>query len=274
MFYRQVLTVIEQVKSSIDQLDWDDFLNRGLQYGDGLFETMRMVNGRVPLWQWHWQRLSDGAHRFGLELPEESCIKNHVSSLSHVAGDLMVKLLLFRKAKSRGYGTTHEASDWVLTAHMLPKKTAQTLTLGLAQLQLGVQPVLAGIKHLNRLEQVFLANELAQTTCDELVVCSQAGEVVEAVSQNILWSKGHQLYTPCVDSCGVAGVGLAWLNQYFDIQKIKIKPSEMERFEGMYLINSVRGVSVVESVQGVKKFSTSSPLHDKIKHLWSELIKL
>ena len=261
-----------QIRSSIETLGWESLLNRGMQYGDGLFETMRVVNGRIPLWAFHWQRLVSSAKTLQLNLPDESVFLSHISKWSWQSPQSVIKLMLFRKSSGRGYLATHSTSDWILQAAPLPEIKKEPSSLGVAQLKLAEQPMLAGLKHLNRLEQVLLAKELFVSNFDEMLVCSQSGKVVEAVSQNLIFVKDEVLFTPDVSLCGVCGVGVAWLKKYFDIKDDDVDLEELMTFDELYLINSVRGITQVMSVDGVKKFSTNSPLHDRINRLWNELM--
>nr|WP_281347616.1 aminodeoxychorismate lyase [Marinicella rhabdoformis] len=262
--------------SSIKVLDWKALINRGLQYGDGIFETMRLVNGKVPLWQFHWHRFQQSAQYLNLNCPNEAEILKQIDSwfVAEEASHAVIKLTLFRQAKGRGYAAQHKDSDWILQSSPLPHENKKPFHLGLAQLQLAEQPCLAGIKHLNRLEQVFLARELQQSRFDEMLVCAQSGELIESVSQNVVLLKDDELYTPKTTRCGVSGVGLAWLKSHVTVKSVNIQVSELSSFDGLFLINSVRGISSVESVDGVKKFSTASSLHDRIEHSWNELMSL
>ena len=259
----------DQIVSSIKTLDWQAFINRGLQYGDGIFETMRLVNGHIPLWRFHWQRLVQSAKVLQLSHPKEAEILAQIQQLSDLAetSQSIIKLTLFRKSQGRGYLAQHKDSDWILQSSTFLQTKNIPVHVGWAELKLAEQPVLAGIKHLNRLEQVFLARELQVSGFDELLVCSPSGHVIEAVSQNLVFYKGDKLFTPKTNRCGVAGVGLAWLKSHFDVKEINIQTEDLNGFDGMSLINSVRGVTAVASIDAVKKLSPKSPLHDRINRL-------
>lgn len=263
----------EQIVSSIKTLDWAAFINRGLQYGDGIFETMRLVNGYIPLWKFHWHRLKQSAKVLELGCPEEEEILAQVKYLSDLAdtSQSIIKFTLFRKNQSRGYLAQHKDSDWIIQSSPFIQPDKKSLSLGWAELKLAEQPLLSGIKHLNRLEQVFLARELERSHFDELLVCSQSGDVIESVSQNLVFFKGKNIVTPKTTQCGVSGVGLAWLKSHFDVKDIKVSTECLGEFDGISLINSIRGITPVVSFDGVKKFSTESPLHDRINRLWNDL---
>ena len=184
--------------------------DRGLAYGDGLFETVRVTAGKPVLGDWHLARLELGCERLGL--PWQDFWPQALHDFCRERGDGIAKLLVTRGSGGRGYQPPAEPEPLtVLSWHALPTWPARAIEDGVrvrdAALRLGEQPMLAGLKHLNRLEQVLLRAELARhPDCHEAVVRDARGYVIEAVSANLFFVSDGILHTPSLARCGVAGV--------------------------------------------------------------------
>ncbi len=186
-------------------------LDRGLQYGDGLFETLRVQSGQVPLWSYHWQRLQKGCQRLAIPVPEENILLQEMSALIGAAQQAVVKLIITRGEGPRGYAApapTRPSRIMILSeAAGTPADYWQHgVRLYPCQTRLGINPALAGIKHLNRLEQVLARNEWSGQEYQEGVLRDIDGNIVEGTMSNIFWCKDNQLYTPDLSRCGVEGV--------------------------------------------------------------------
>ncbi len=256
--------------SSIEHLDWQALLNRGLAYGDGLFESMRMVKGDIPLWELHWDRLCTSAKRLQLTPPDEDRLKATLNSWYASSG--VVKLLLFRQNKGRGYAADHGDCDWVMHRTPWQPETLPPAVVATAQMNLSIQPATAGMKHLSRLEQVMLANELQNTGVDELVVLDPEGHVIEAVSHNLVWLINDQWYTADLTQAGVHGVGLAWLKSRVNVKAVNAKCEDLEQADVLCLINSLNGLRLVQEWKGVKNYATQVPIVDKMTSHWKEMM--
>ena len=188
-----------------------DIQDRGLHYGDGLFETMRIQDGIIPLWSYHWQRLKKGCERLAIPLPQQGILQEEIRSLCVAEKQAVLKLILTRGKGERGYAiplSTHPSrilmlSDW-------PEYNEHSWQAGVqvfsCQTRLGLNPALAGIKHLNRLEQVLARNEWQGPEYQEGLLKDIEGHIIEGTMSNIFWIKDKQLYSPDLSRCGVAGV--------------------------------------------------------------------
>ena len=118
--------------------------DRGLAYGDGLFETMRAHGGAIPWWDAHWDRLRNGAQRLRMAVPDEAFVREQAQSLLD-GGDGVLKLLLTRGSGARGYASGEpRPPTWVLSMHALPPSPPAGLALRWCQTRLALQPALAG----------------------------------------------------------------------------------------------------------------------------------
>lgn len=226
-----------------------DPANRGLAYGDGLFETMRVHRGEVPLWPRHFARLRDGAERLGIALPPVGSIEAAIVDACAGRGAGVVKLLLTRGEGGRGYAPpTGVATTWLLALHALPAPPVAGLRLLWCETRLASQPALAGIKHCNRLEQVLARIEVDAAGCDEGLTRDMAGNAICATSANLLaWRDGRWL-TPRVDACGVAGVMRGWLLEQGLVQVADLATETVDSAGALALCNAVRGILPVASL--------------------------
>ncbi len=232
--------------------------NRGIAYGDGLFETMRVHGGAVPWWGRHWARLQHGAARLRLDLPDASFAADEVAQMARSGGDGVLKLVCSRGAGGRGYAPDPRAScDWQLSWHPLPAPAPQAgLSMRWCSTRLAQQPLLAGMKHCNRLEQVLARAEwddpnASERDADEGLLCDTGGTVVCATSANVfvLREEGGW-FTPRLDQCGVAGICRAVLLDALGAREAVLAPRDVEAADAVFLCNAVRGILPVARLAG------------------------
>jgi 4-amino-4-deoxychorismate lyase len=227
----------------LDAVPADD---RGLAYGDGLFETMRVHRGEVPWWCEHWSRLRLGAERLDIPLPEEVRVREEAASLFAGVGVGVLKLLVTRGAGERGYAPpTHPVPTWTVSRHALPTRTGRGLRLHVCATRLASQPTLAGIKHCNRLEQVLARAEAGRAGSDEGLLLDAGGNVIGATAANLFAFIGGRWASPRIDDCGIAGVCRARLLPALDARECVLSPAEVESADAVFLCNAVRGILAV-----------------------------
>lgn len=191
--------------------------DRGLTYGDGLFETVRVVSGRPVLLDRHWARLAQGARVLGI--PLLPCWRDALDDFLRGRGagddrhnDGVLRVHVSRGPGGRGYLPPDIVTPtFLLSWHPAPSWPASHAREGIrladASLRLGMQPVLAGIKHANRLEQVLMRQALAsQPDCAEALVQDAEGRLVEGIFSNLFLVCEGYLLTPSLQRCGVQGV--------------------------------------------------------------------
>lgn len=186
--------------------------DRGLAFGDGLFETMRLHGARVPLLERHLQRLQHGALRLRIALDIDE-LRAEISRFLSSSGtdEGILKLIVTRGDGGRGYRVeAGSEARRILMQRPLAPHPAQWWSEGVSirhcDTRLGSNPALAGMKHLNRLEQVLARLEWDDAQIAEGLMCDQKGRIVEGVSTNLFLVSGGRLLTPVIDHCGVAGV--------------------------------------------------------------------
>ncbi len=223
----------------VDAVAPDD---RGLAYGDGLFETMRVHAGAVPWWDAHWSRLSLGAARLSIGLPDAGQARAEAGSLFDDGAHGVLKLLLTRGGGARGYAPIDGAEpSWMLARHPLPAPAASARAIW-CDTRLALQPALAGIKHCNRLEQVLARAECVAAGADEGLMCDGEGTVVSATSANLFVLRDGRWLTPPIDRCGVAGTCRAILLPALDAREQRLQRGDVDRADAVFLCNAVRGI--------------------------------
>jgi len=185
--------------------------DRALQYGDGLFETIAVRNGRLCLWERHMARLALGAERLGLPPPPEPLLRAEAATLAAGQANAVLKLIYSAGSGGRGYARPQPASPsrilQILPAPAYPPSHWRDgVAARICDLRLAQQPRLAGIKHLNRLEQVLARREWNGAEFAEGLLLDQQDHVIEGTISNVFLVRGGRLRTPALDACGVRGV--------------------------------------------------------------------
>ncbi len=232
-----------EVRGAVSGEAWplDD---RGAAYGDGLFETVLVRDGRPRLWDEHLARLARGCHVLGLPLPAEHRLAAPLAEAP--PGLAVLKLMLTRGSGGRGYrapATPEPRLRWQL-APFTPAvaRWQEGVRVRHCALRLGIQPRLAGLKHLNRLENVLARAEWDDDEVAEGLLCDSDGRLVEATAMNLFWRRAGLLETPRLDRCGVAGTLREALIERLEVREVDILPEALEAAEAVWLGNSVQGV--------------------------------
>lgn len=228
-------------------------LDRGLAYGDGLFETIRFVAGRAPLWLRHLQRLRESCVRLQLPAPDESLLAREAAEVTRGMDDAVVRIILTRGLGERGYAMPAAAQPTrIVAAFAAPAFAPETyrdgVRLRLCQLRLAEQPRLAGIKHLNRLEQVLARAEWDDPSIADGVLLDGAGRVICTTMANLFAVIGGVLVTPALERCGVAGVARAEVLGLREVEVRELALGELLHASELFLSSSVRGILPVRSM--------------------------
>ncbi|MEQ7871482.1 aminodeoxychorismate lyase [Chromohalobacter salexigens] len=219
------------------------FDDRGLAYGDGLFETVLVRDGQPVLWQAHMARLARGADRLGLPMPAAETLN---ALPGRAEGGLQVlKLLVTRGSGGRGYAvpdTPRPRLRWRFSPFApMPRRWREGVHVRLCHLRLGHQPLLAGIKHLNRLENVLARREWQAPEIAEGLLRDQQDRLVEATSMNLVWRRHGRLETPSLTACGVEGTLLSTLREHLPIHACDAGIDALIEAEAAWVLNSVQG---------------------------------
>lgn len=223
--------------------------NRGLNYGDGVFETMVIHQGNPRWWQAHMDRLGIGCKRLGLQMPQQAVLLREVKTASAGLTSAVVKIVLTRQGQARGYGyDANSGCDRLISAHAMPENLIQSELKGsrarICDLRLAIQPALGGIKHLNRLEQVLATAEDYDEDVSEGILLDHEDNVISAISANLFIVMGQRLLTPRLDRSGVRGVVRTQILAAFKsrAEQRRIQPDFLREAHEVFICNSVRGI--------------------------------
>jgi 4-amino-4-deoxychorismate lyase len=239
--------------------------DRGLAYGDGLFETIRVARGNPVLLEFHLQRLVAGLQRLHIGVALTT-VQQHVLRLLGLAGerhlgDGLIKLIVTRGDAGRGFSPDPDADATIVCGWFtLPDYAAEVFIDGVelitCQTRLPHRPQLAGLKHLNCLDYVMASLELRERAGCEGLLLDQGGAMIEAITANLFLVSRGELLTPALNRCGVAGTMRRWINEVaapgmgLAVIERDLSLGCLQECEELFICNSVRGVVPVSCVEG------------------------
>lgn len=187
--------------------------DRAIQFGDGVFRTVKCCDGKLAFWTRHYRKLCADCATLGITAPDEAVLLDEMRQLLAQTGwhDAVFKIIVTRGESARGYA---------VPAGIVPNRIVQIapwsaypqqgyregVTIRLCRIRACWQPALAGVKHLNRLENVMARREWSDPAILEGLLLDRDGQVLEGVMSNVLASLDGALVTPVLESGGVAGV--------------------------------------------------------------------
>lgn len=226
-------------------------MDRGLLYGDGLFETILACSGSMPLWQYHYQRLASGCRQLSIPLPAENAlldlIEPHLNSDTHQ----IIKIIVTRGQGARGYRSITQLTPNVVINisnrdFRSPTYWHDGVAVFCCTTQLARQPALAGIKHLNRLEQVMASREW-NDNYQEGLMCTADNHVIEATSHNLFFVRDGRILTADLSEAGVAGVMRQYVIDLASKMQLQVYSQnipfiDIPNMDEVFLTNSINGV--------------------------------
>lgn len=230
--------------------------DRGLCYGDGLFETIWWHHGRAPLWERHMARLEEGCRRLRLPVPAPGYLLDEVQKTAEGLETAVLRVTWTRGPGPRGYVVRGQLQPTcIVSAASAPQPPADWyhhgIGLRLCRTRLAVQPALAGLKHLNRLEQVLARNEWHDDSVDEGLMLDLEDRVIGATAANLFAVSDGHVYTPSVQRCGVAGTARAEvLARRSDARVTDLTLDDVLHADEVFLTSAVRGIVPVHRFDG------------------------
>jgi 4-amino-4-deoxychorismate lyase len=234
--------------------------DRGLQYGDGLFETIAVLDGRPCLWDRHLARLREGCERLGLPAPDPDVLVAEAQSLAAGCARAVLKVIVTRGDGGRGYRPPIPAQPRrILQLGQWPAYPDAWRTEGVrvrwCATRLGHQPRLAGLKHLNRLEQVLARAEWDDAAVPEGLMLDLDGDVVSGTQSNLFVLRRGTVITPPLDRCGIAGVARAVALETLRTAGLAVRVARLARDEvsgadALFLTSALIGCWPVRELDG------------------------
>ena len=232
--------------------------DRGLQYGDGLFETIALSNNKLLLWDDHLQRLNRGCKVLGLPLVDAQQWLNDIQALKISQSNAVIKLVLTRGQGGRGYRPPDTPLvTRIVSVYNWPEYSEEFHTQGITCIfcntNASINATLAGLKHLNRLENVLARNEWHDESIYEGLMLNNDGHIIEGTMSNIFGVSNNIIYTPDLSRCGVKGVvrnNIIKLanNLNIEINEIELTKELLLNMDEIFVTNSVIGIVPVKQL--------------------------
>lgn len=263
--------------------------HRGLAYGDGLFETIRIEQKTAVLLERHLTRLSNSANALDFTiqsaLPEITRATTKIINTLESNASGVLKIMLLRSHQGRGYGHKSD-NDFDLIHEFYPSDTLVTgwqldgISLGCCQSSVSMNPTLAGHKHLNRLDSVIAKKECSDHGWDDGVMFA-GDQVIETTSANIFAVKDNVLYTPKIEKAGVKGISRDLVLEYSEscFKKVIEKELYLEDIiaaDFIFITNAViiaRPVSQLIFGKEIKAFNIQNESFSELVKLLSGVLK-
>lgn len=235
-------------------------VDRGLAYGDGVFRTLLLRGGRPLHWLLHYAKLAADCRALGMACPSEPVLAREISHTAQSEPDCVLKIIVTRGAGQRGYAPPPAAQSTrvVMTAPLprYPEEFAQSgIEARFCDIRLGLQPALAGLKHLNRLENVLARGEWDDPAISEGVLLDIEGNVIGGTMSNLFIVERGALFTPDLTRCGVAGTTRARLMRAATAHGMSchienIGSGRLLQADAILLVNSIIGLWQVVRLAG------------------------
>lgn len=250
-----------------------DVRDRAFQYGDGVFETIAWRHGQLELWPQHMQRMRQSCKRLSLTMPDEDRWLEDIKKLN-LDEHAVVKLILSRGVSGRGYA--YEESDHATRITIsypwpeYPGKNQQGINCCFCTTPVSINTALAGIKHLNRLDNVLARNEWRDETIAEGFMLDHHQHIIEGTMSNVFCVLDNELYTPSLERSGVSGVMRQQVIQLakemqVPLNEIEISKQNFINVDSIFITNSLIGIwPVIKIIDGDAEveFSTSNIVLD------------
>lgn len=241
---------------------------RGFHYGDGLFETVAIRNGEPRLWDYHMNRLTAGCERLGIEVPRAALLRGRLETAldgsDHDADFCIAKIIVTAGRSQRGYGRSMQtpAATYIgvypSAALNRPAYEKGVATM-LCETRLAIGSPVAGIKTLNRIEQVLARSECLTTGAFEGLTRDAGDRLICGTMSNLFIVRDKDIKTPSLERCGVAGTMRQYLidllrREAIDVDVIDLDEGDLVAADEVFIANSQMGVV---------------PVHRCGKHKWA-----
>lgn len=231
--------------------------DRGLQYGDGLFETIEVRHGKPLFLNQHLQRLQKGCEKLLIPCPDLNLLRQEAYQHSTNTEHAVLKIIITRGSGGRGYRQPDPIqSSRLLGLFPYPSYPDFYQTSGIkvriCQQRLANNPVLAGIKHLNRLEQVLARAEWQDDEYQEGLMLDYQDKLIEGTMSNVFLVKSGRLYTPSLIESGISGIVrdniLALSNNLLPAVQTNLSLADLYNADEVFVTNSIIGLWPVTQI--------------------------
>jgi 4-amino-4-deoxychorismate lyase len=252
--------------------------DRGLAYGDGVFRTFPLRGGKPVLWRRQYAKLAHDCHALKIDCPAVETLEKDLVLIGAAEPDCVVKIIITRGDSLRGYAAPVESAPTrVVIASPLPLYPPHYGEKGvqahLCRIRLAPQPALAGIKHLNRLENVLARTEWSDAAIAEGLMCDVDDDVICGTMSNLFLVKDGKLLTPELARCGVNGVMRDLVIELAHDHNIPLRITtisidELLAADELFVVNSVIGLWPIAALD--RKSWNAGALTTQLRHWISD----
>ncbi len=257
-----------------------DFSDRGLHYGDGVFETIEVKNAQSVFINQHLDRLATGCQKLLIPFTDFSELGKEIETIISDQEHAVLKILITRGVGGRGYQQPETIKPTrILALYPFPEFPVSLKTQGVkvrfCSSRIGLNPNLVGIKHLNRLEQVMARSEWVTSDYQEGLMLDINDNVIEGTMSNFFLIKDNCIYTPKLDQCGIQGIiretiFLAATDLQINIVETRLQTQQCYEADELFLTNSIIGIWPVKQLQ--QQACKIGPITQRIMY-WFEQYK-
>jgi 4-amino-4-deoxychorismate lyase len=235
--------------------------DRGFQYGDGLFETIEVSNSQLVFIERHLARLNTGCHRLHIPCPDLTLLTSEAQDLCRHSSRAVLKIIVTRGTGGRGYRQPDCIQPTrVLSLHPYPdfpdSYSEQGIVARICSTPLGLNPFLAGIKHMNRLEQVMARSEWTDPAIQEGIMLDVNAQVIEGTMTNLFYVKEGTIYTSSLAQAGVAGIMRGIIieltaNQGLRVIEHTYTQEQLLSADEIFVCNAIIGIWPIHQIEKV-----------------------
>ena len=253
--------------------------NRGFKYGDGIFETIKVVHKKVIFWEDHYFRLMASMRMLRMKIPMEFTLEflekeilKTVDVLEGVAS-FRVRLNVFRKDGGL-YTPKTNAINYLIEASESNYKTKETYEIDVFKDFYNYSGLLSTIKTNNRMLNTLASIYANENDLDNCILVNERKGVVEVANANIFIVKNNIVKTPALTEGCIKGVvrskviDILIKNKDFTIEETVISPFEIQKADEVFITNAIMGIQAVTKYKK-KSFNTdlAGKLHASLKVL-------
>lgn len=239
--------------------------NRAFRYGDALFESIRMLDGRLPFLEYHYERLQRGMGVLGFDIPTHFSIiffENEIKKLTRDKGNFRIRLTVYRSDGGL-YTPENNTPVFLIEAKQIADNQ---FTVNKEGLNIGTYiksklPLssLANLKTSNSLAYILAAQFCQKNNWDDCLILNQTGRIAETYKANIFFVKNNVIYTPLLDEGCIAGVMRKVVINILremkkDLIETQISPEKLNEFDAIFITNATRGVQWISRIFEVKNY--------------------
>lgn len=235
--------------------------NRALHFGDGFFTTAKLRNGKIDFLDWHAERLKLSARKLVFNNFDIKLVLQEMQNAAVVGVHGFIKVIVSRENSCEnmcGYRCSNDIKiSRIIYIGKLPEYYSKWLKFGIniktSVVRLSRNYFLSGIKHLNRLEQVIIANWVYKNKIDEALVLDTEGNIVECCSANIFWRKNNKVFTPSLCYAGVNGIMRQLVLELLPklgylIKEVIVGPEYLKDADEVFITNSLLPIVSVNAI--------------------------